>query len=155
MKDADRFLHIICPRQMRVNALFLAGCMLVVLITALRRNPDKPLSFFPALVMAVFFVNALGIIYRNIVFRDELVLVKQVATTWPKSSFSLRCEDIISVRERPAFGLFSAEAKWEFLGFGEGPLLIETRSGTYPFGVGLRSKGVLATIQKIEAFRHS
>ncbi|TFW32542.1 hypothetical protein [Massilia horti] len=158
MKDTDRFLHIVCPRQMRWNPLFLAGCTIFVLSVALRRNPGLLLSF-SSVVMAVFLLIALTIIYRNVVFRDELVLVKEGATEWPKSSFSLRCEDIIAVRERPAsasmLGPFSAEAKKEFLGFGEGNLLIETRFGTYPFGVGLTPAGVVATIQKIEAFRHS
>ncbi|SFD20586.1 hypothetical protein [Massilia yuzhufengensis] len=147
-------LHIVCPRQMRALPILVSLAGLGVLVSATARQlgrgaADVPyLSFGVVLLMGAWLCL---ILYRNLLFRDELVLV-QSGEAPDARTFTLAAASVRAVRACPAPAPSSYDGRWEALGFGEGRIEIDTDSHRYRFGVGLDEHMVGSTVDRIAAF---
>lgn len=152
-EDGPRTLHLVCPTQKRPAPVVMAGIFFLAFLPASLRNVSSPEELpLPWLgVVCLFALALLGALYRSLVYRDELLVYRGEAPP-AGAMLALAAGSIRSVGVVPAASPWSAEGKWDALGFGEGPIEIETDTHVYRFGVGLDPYMVDETVDRIAAF---
>lgn len=114
----------------------------------------KASAVVPSVVAVLMFVFFGCIAYRNVFFRDEIVLLKDGAAA-PAAMTSVYVSDIIAVRLKAPPSPFSAEGKREFMGFDNGSIMIVTSTELLHFGAGLGAADAEEMARRIEVFRNS
>lgn len=145
----DPLLYIVCPRQMRPQPIMMACVMLPLLVAALAGSWKA--GAWPSFVVGLFMIALLvGVLYRNLVFRDRLCIVRD-QTAW-QAPVPFSVDEIVSVRRLPPPGPYSFEARSAWLGLGQGMIEIETSTERFRFGLGLHEYAVEPTMERIAAF---
>jgi len=126
---------------------------MIMLVPALAptwaRVPQARALLFLAVMLAML-VCVAGMLYRNLVFRDTLHIVRGGPA--PRQRSTCCADDIVSIRRLPTPGTFSPEGKWTALGLGRGLIEIRTTAACFRFGVGLDEYAVDAAAERIAAF---
>ena len=146
-------LRIVCPRQLRLMPIVLGGLVMIMLVPALPRawaGVPQARAFLPLAVMLAMLVFVAGMLYRNLVFRDTLHIVKGEAG--PRERTTCVADEIVSIRRLPTPETFSPQGKWTALGLGRGLIEIRTTAECFRFGVGLDEDAVDAAAGRIAAF---
>lgn len=99
--------------------------------------------------MAAFLVF---ILYRNLFWYDELLIVRNKQDLTEGVVPGLAAEDVRSVRRCPTPGAYSSEGKSHFLGLGPGLIEIETDTLRVRFGAGLSDVMADQNVDRIAAF---
>lgn len=149
----DDLLTIVCPRQMRAEPVMLSCTMLLFLIATLVVNREAlldPRAWLPLVVILFMLGLALGILYRNLLFRDRLYIARDKQAWRAPAPFGV--DEIVSVRRLPHPDFYSMEASCARLGLGQGLIEIETSTERFRFGVGLHEYAIEPTIERIAAF---
>ena len=146
-------LQIVCPRRHRFLPLMLSGASLVLLVPALAhrwaRLPD-PAACLALLVILGMLLFIAAILYRNLVFRDRLCIVRGEGI--PGQRLTCFAHEVVALRRLSRGAPYSAEGKWEALGLDAGLIEIRTTTGCFRFGVGLSEDAADATLERIAAF---
>ena len=149
----DKLLYIVCPRRMHPQSIML-GCvmlpfLLVVLARAWEQLPAARVwaAFVVVLLMLAF---VLCILYRNMVFRDKLYIVRDKRAWQAPAPCSV--DEIVSIRRLPPPERYSLEGRNAWLGMGQGLIEIETTTGRFRFGLGLNDYALASTMDRIAAF---
>lgn len=113
------------------------------------RVPDAAawLSLVVILGMLLFMA---AILYRNLVFRDRLCIVRGEGEPGQRPTCYAR--EIVSLRRLSRGSPYSAEGKWEALGLDQGLIEIRTTTGCFRFGVGLSEDDADTAMGRIAAF---
>lgn len=148
-------LHLTCPRQRLVAPTFLCIAGILVLATAYRNSWPRivagdayPFVAVSLLMLAFLFV----ILYRNFVYRDQLLIDHGAPPVRGMGAICLDARDIVSVRLLPLSALSDFESRMAWLGLGQGLIEIDTATHRYRFGAGLDMHGAEAAVQQIAAF---
>lgn len=141
-------LHIICPAQRRAEPIVFSGLGLLILLVGVLRHWQET-DFITGLGMSLMFLVLASIMYRNLLFRDELFITRDEAVPI-NGRHSVSADDIVSVRLRPPLDLY--HARMERMGLATGPIEIVTKAGMFRFGAGLSEFSIDATIDRIVAF---
>ncbi|KQQ87300.1 hypothetical protein ASF77_17135 [Massilia sp. Leaf139] len=121
-----------------------------VLANSGQRAPQGAAGYLFIAVALGMLACMLGILYRNLVFRDSLIVVRSEGM--PGQRFDCFVHEILAVRRLPAPAPSSPEGKWAALGLGEGLIEIRTETGSLRFGAGLHEHAIDAAIERITAF---
>ncbi len=146
-------LRIVCPRQLHLMPIVLGFLVMIMFVPALpsvwARIPQAR-AFLSLAVMLAMLVCVAGMLYRNLVFRDTLHIVRRGAA--PRQHSTCFADEIVSIRRLPTPGTFSPAGKWTALGLGQGLIEIRTTAECFRFGVGLDEHAVDAAAGRIAAF---
>lgn len=147
-------LHIVCPRQWHLMPIMLAFPFMLILVPGLQhhwaRLPESAGAWLPFAIMLGMVLVAVGMLYRNLVFRDTLTIVRGEGT--PGQRLTCFASEIVSVRRLPTPEPSSSAGKWATLGLGQGLIEIRTANECFRFGVGLDDYALDATTDRIAAF---
>ena len=151
--DQTDTLRIVCPRQVHFMPIVLGGLFMIMLVPALPAvwaSVPGARAFLSLAVMLAMLVFVAGMLYRNLVFRDTLCIVRGEGQ--PGQRPTCFAGEIVSIRRLPTPGMFSPEGKWAALGLGRGLIEIRTTDECFRFGVGLDEYAIDAAAGRIAAF---
>ena len=146
-------LRIVCPRQVHLMPIALGGLFMIMLVPALPRawaGVPQARAFLSLAVMLAMLIFVAGMLYRNLVFRDTLCIVR--GTGQPDQRPTCCAHELVSIRRLPTPGTFSPEGKWTALGLGRGLIEIRTADECFRFGVGVDEHAIDAAVGPIAAF---
>ncbi|MBD8532737.1 MULTISPECIES: hypothetical protein [unclassified Massilia] len=127
---------------------------MLILVPGLRhhwaRLPDNAGAWLPFALMLGILLAVVGTLYRNLLFRDTLTIVRGEGT--PGQRLTCFAGEIVSVRRLPTPEPSSPAGKWTALGLGQGLIEIRTADACFRFGVGLDDYALDATTERIAAF---
>lgn len=158
LADSADILNITSPPPFRLEAIVLCAIVISFLVFVIQKNTNMLLAVTVQalgtwLVLLFFFFIAGAILYRNILRREHVVIVKAGAVPGDARSLVIACDDLMAIELlSPPPGAMSAEAKMASLGFGGERLLLRTREASVPFGIGLSDSAAAAAVLQMEAF---
>jgi len=151
--DQSDTLQIVCPRRHRFMPLVVACLGMIVLLSGLPKSwarlPEFA-AFLSLIVMLAMLMFMAAILYRNLVFRDRLCIVRGEGQ--PGQRLNYFADEIVSLYRRSRSSPYSSEGKWEALGLDQGLIEIRTTRGFVRFGVGLNEKAADAATRRIALF---
>lgn len=108
-----------------------------------------PIFIWPIII--IFFLIMLCTLWRNIFYRDRLV-VQRIPATLHRRAAIIQCDDITgaTVEHPPLYQ--SAPWALDWFGFGKGLLVVHTKQGKFVFGPGIGYDEALDYQRQILAF---
>jgi len=133
--------------------ILLGGLVMIMLVPALPRawaGVPQARAFLSLAVMLAMLVFVAGMLYRNLVFRDTLFIVRGEGQ--PGQRPTCFADQIVSIRRLPTPEPSSPAGKWRALGLGLGVIEIRTTQACLRFGVGLDEQAADTAASRIAAF---
>lgn len=134
--------------------LVLGCCSMLLLVPGLRhqwaRLPDHAGAWLSLIVMLGMFLFVTGMLYRNLLFRDTLTIVRGEGR--PGQRLHCHAHEVLAIRRLPAPAPASPEGKWAALGLGSGLIELRTATQCFRFGVGLDDYALDAATERIALF---
>lgn len=152
MNQSDT-LQIVCPRRHRFMPLVVACLGMILLVPGLPKMWARVPEFTACLSLVVMLAMLLmmaAILYRNLLFRDQLWIVRGEGQ--PGQRLNCFAHEIVSLYRRSRGSPYSSEGKWEALGLDQGLIEIRTTRGCFRFSVGLNEKAADAATRRIAVF---
>ena len=149
----DELLTIVCPRQMLAQPIMLS-CVLVPFLSFILAKAWEALpaarAWPPFVVGLAMLAVVLGILYRNLVFRDRLYIARDKHAWQAPAPYSV--DEIVAIRLLPPPEWYGFEGKNAAIGLGQGRIEIETTTERIRFGLGLNEYALVSTMDRIAAF---
>lgn len=151
--EEKQTLHVICPRQLHAAPMILCVACSAVLFSAFSKpRPIDAGAYLFFAVSLVMILLILAILYRNLIFRDELYIVRGTTVPSKRGALCLDAADVVSVQVLPPSNFASFEWRMEWLGLGGGRIEIHTKTHRFNFGVGLHDSSFTEIFEKIAVF---
>ena len=157
MSQNDLVLKITSPAPLQPQGMLLCTLALALLAFTVKNNADSLMTLSMGALgtwgfILLFMLLAGAVLFRNLFGKEEISLIKDGAPAGAASAAAIACDDLIAIERKPLPPSMTADGKMAMLGLGGARLMLHTKAGAYPFGIGLSDTAAMAAIQEIEQF---